>query len=126
MSDRFEAVRAVLSDYFDALHTCDLALFDKVFHPRALYATADEDPPLFRDMGEYFAVIARRESPQSRGEARRDVIDSIAFAGENTALAQVRCSIGPRDFVDFLTLMRIDGRWLIAAKIFHIRPGSEE
>lgn len=126
MSDSFEAVRAVLQDYFDALYTCDLVLFEKVFHPRALYATADETPPLFRDMDDYFAVIARRESPQSRGEMRRDVIDSIAFAGENTAIAQVRCSIGSRDFVDFLSLMRIDGRWRIAAKIFHIRPGSEE
>ncbi|SEK65597.1 Putative lumazine-binding [Roseovarius azorensis] len=125
MSDKFAEVREVLHTYFDALYTCDLALFEAVFHPRALYATADEAPALFRSMEEYFPVIAKRVSPQSRGEPRRDVIDSIEFAGDNTALAKVRCSIGERDFLDFLTLVRENGRWQIAAKIFHIKPKSE-
>ncbi|MGO4841845.1 nuclear transport factor 2 family protein [Rhizobiaceae sp. 2RAB30] len=28
--------------------------------------------------------------------------------------------MGPRDFVDFLTLVRTDGRWQIIAKVFQI------
>jgi hypothetical protein len=125
MSARFDDVRAVLMEYFDALYTCDLALFEQVFHPRALYATADEAPALFRDMEEYFAVIARRVSPQSRGETRRDVIDAIEFAGETMAFARVRCSIAERDFVDFLTLLFVEGRWRIVAKVFHIAARKE-
>ena len=44
----------------------------------------------------------------------------IEIAGENTAMARVRCSIRSRDYVDFLTLVRTDGRWQIMSKIFQI------
>lgn len=110
----------VLRDYFDALYFCDVDKLQSVFHPKAIYATADETPLLYRTMEEYVPVIAARQSPASRNEVRRDHIDAIDLAGENTAVARVRCSIGQRDFVDFLTLVRTDGRWRIIAKVFQI------
>lgn len=113
-------VESVLHDYFDALYYCDTEKLQAVFHPKAIYATADETPLLHRTMPEYVPVVAARESPASRGEARRDAIDEVQFAGDNTAFARVRCSIGTRDFIDFLTLVREDGRWRIMAKIFQI------
>ena len=90
----FAGVSQVLQTYFDALYHCDVAKLEAVFHPRAVYATADETPMLHRTMDEYFPVVAQRQSPASRNEPRRDVIDAIEFAGENTAFARVRCSIG--------------------------------
>ena len=116
----FEDIGAVLRTYFDALHHCDTEQLQAAFHPRAIYATADETPLLHRTMEEYVPVIAARPSPASRGEARRDAIERIELAGENTAMARVRCSIGSRDFVDLLTLVRDQGRWRIIAKVFQI------
>jgi len=113
-------VTDVLENYFDALHYSDPDRIEAVFHPKAIYATADEDPLLYRTMGEYLPVIAAREAPHARGETRADHIDSIELAGENTALARVRCSIGNKDFTDFLTLVRTGGEWRIMAKIFQI------
>ncbi|MFK0206300.1 nuclear transport factor 2 family protein [Agrobacterium sp. NPDC090283] len=110
----------VLQDYFDALYFCDVDKLQGVFHPRAIYATADETPLLYRTMEEYVPVVAARQSPVSRSEARRDHIDAVDLAGDNTAVARLRCSIGQRDFVDFLTLVRTDGRWRIIAKVFQI------
>lgn len=120
MTTRLAQVQGLLRDYFDALYRCDVDLLSRVFHPRAIYATADEAPPLLRSMEEYFPVVAARQSPASRGETRRDFIDAIEFAGENTAIARVRCSIGGRDFVDFLSLIRCDDGWRIIAKVFQI------
>lgn len=120
--DKFVGVAALIYAYFDGLYTCDLETFKRVFHPKAIYATADETPLLHRNMDEYFEVISKRQSPASRGEKRQDIIDEIQFAGENTAFARVRCSIGTTDFVDLLTLVRVGGRWQIMAKIFHIKP----
>jgi hypothetical protein len=117
---RFTEVQALLAQYLDTLYYCDLEKFDAVFHPLAIYATADETPLLYRDMPTYREVMAQRQSPASRNESRRCFVDAIEFAGENTALARVRCSIGERDFVDLLTLVRGEGRWHIMAKIFHI------
>lgn len=120
MSAAINDICGVLQEYFDALHFCDVEKLQTVFHPKAIYATADEVPLLYRTMDDYVPVVAARQSPASRGEARRDHIDAIDLAGENTAVARVRCSIGQRDFVDFLTLVRTDGRWQIIAKVFHI------
>jgi Tautomerase enzyme/Putative lumazine-binding len=53
-------------------------------------------------MEEYLPIVAARESPESRGEARTDAIESIEFAGPVTSLARVRCSIGPKCFTDLL------------------------
>lgn len=116
----FAAVTGVLETYFDGLYHADIERLGIAFHPKAIYATADETPLLHRTMDEYFPVVAKRVSPASRDESRRDVIESIEFAGENTAFARVRCSIGTKDFIDFLTLVRTDGAWRIMAKIFQI------
>ncbi len=116
----YDEIVRVLQDYFDGLYECDVEKLGRVFHPRAIYATADETPFLYRTMDEYLPVVAARQSPASRGEERRDHIDSIDVAGENTALARVRCSIGARDFVDLLTFVRVDGAWRIIAKVFQI------
>lgn len=116
----FAAVIGVLGTYFDGLYHADTDRLAIVFHPKAIYATADEVPMLYRTMDEYFPVVAKRESPASRNEPRRDVIESIEFAGDNTAFARVRCSIGTKDFIDFLTLVRTDGTWRIMTKIFHM------
>lgn len=120
MTGAFEQIRELLGVYFDALYFCDIQKLQQVFHPRAIYASADETPFLHRDMPAYFAVVAGRQSPASRNEPRRDFIDAIELAGENTAFARVRCSIGDREFVDFITLVRIAGVWQIIAKVFQI------
>ena len=120
MSSALAALEKVISDYFDALYHCDTDLLQQVFHEKAIYATADETPSTA-----LAASTNARQSPASRGEERRDVIDEIQFAGENTAFARVRCSIGTNDFTDFLTFVRDEGRWQIMAKIFEIRPRNE-
>lgn len=120
MTSPFIEIARLLTDYFDGLYDCDVEKLTSVFHPQAIYATADETPLLFRTMDEYLPIVAARQSPASRKEPRRDHIDDIQLAGDNTAIARVRCSIGNRDFVDFLSLVRIDGRWRIIAKIFQI------
>jgi hypothetical protein len=116
----FADVSDLLEQYFDTLYHCDLEKFDAVFHPQAIYATADETPMLFLGMPAYREVIAQRHSPASRSEQRRDFIDAIEFAGDNTAFARVRCAIGEREFLDLLSLVRTEGHWRIIAKVFQI------
>lgn len=58
MSTSFEDIGVVLQDYFDALYFCDVEKLQRVFHPAAIYATADETPFLHRSMAEYVPVVA--------------------------------------------------------------------
>ena len=119
MGAEFDAVAAVLQDYFDGLHHSDTQRLRRVFHPRALYASATGGTLLALGMDDYFPIVDQRASPASRGEARSDRILAIEFAGPVTALARVECSIWPKRFVDLLTLVKLDGRWQVIAKVFH-------
>lgn len=126
MMNDFPAITAAIQVYLEGLYQCDTELLGRVFHPKAIYATADETPMLFRTMDEYFAVVAARVSPASRNEPRNDVIESIDLAGKNTALARVRCTFAAKDFVDFLTFVRVDGAWLIISKVFQMTDHTSE
>jgi len=119
------AVRAVLLEYFDGLHHSDTRRLRRVFHPQALYACATDGAPLILRMDEYFPIVDARPSPAAKGEARADRIVSVEFVGPVTALAKVECSIRPKHFTDLLSLIHLDGRWQIIAKVFHyemVRP----
>ncbi len=126
-SPAFEAVIAVVEKYFDGLHHGDTTLLRQVFHPKAQYACATEGTLTHLGMDEYLPLVDRRPSPASRGEARVDRILAIEFAGPVTALARVECAIGPKFFTDLLSLVLVDGRWQIVAKVFHfdLREGAE-
>lgn len=119
MSPPFDAITAVLNDYFDGLYFSDTQRLRKVFHPSALYACATDGTLLTLQMDAYFPIVDQRPAPASRGDTRRDRIVSIAFAGPVTALARVECAIEPKHFIDLLTLVFVDGRWQIIAKVFH-------
>lgn len=116
-------VYQLLGRYFDGLYASDAGALGAVFHRGAVYATAADGPLTRLSMAEYLPIVAAREAPMSRGETRTDAIESIEFAGPATALARVRCSIGPNHFTDLLSLVRTDGRWQIIAKVFHVEPG---
>ena len=125
MDPRFDEMTAVLKDYFDGLYNSDTKILSRVFHPEAHYFCATDGKLLHLDMGEYFPVVDKRPSPASKGEVRADRIISIEFAGPVTAFARVECAIAPKAFVDFLTLVRLDGRWRILSKVFHYERMDE-
>lgn len=114
----FSAILDLCGRYHEALHRSDAVLLGSLFHDRALYAATTDGDIRFWSMEHYLPIVAARPSPASRGEPADGEVVTITFAGPNAALAQVRSSIGERFFTDFLSLVKIDGRWLIAAKVF--------
>lgn len=125
MDDRYAAVVATLATYFDGLYHSDTTRLAAVFHPEARYVCAVEGGPLNLGMAAYFPIVDKRPSPASRQEVRQDNILSIEFAGPVTAFARVECAIGPKRFTDFLTLIFLEDRWQIIAKVFHFDLHSD-
>ncbi|HSV50748.1 MAG TPA: nuclear transport factor 2 family protein [Burkholderiaceae bacterium] len=124
MNQAFDEVIAVVQEYFEGLHHSDTKILARVFHPEAKYFCATDGSLLQLTMEQYFPVVDKRPSPASKGEPRSDRIVGIEFAGPVTAFVRAECTIAPKDFTDFLTLVRLDGRWQIVAKVFHyeLRP----
>lgn len=119
MDTPFDAVVAVLQNYFEGLYRSDTLILRQVFHPAAIYACATDGTLLTLRMDEYFPIVDKRPSPASQGEKRMDRVLAIEFAGPVTALARVECSIKPKHFTDLLTLIKVDGHWQIISKVFH-------
>jgi Putative lumazine-binding len=115
----FVAIHALLEHYFDGLYHSDTRRLARVFHPKALYATAVGEAPIVWRMDEYFAVVEARPAPAASSQPRTDRVLSIELVGPVTALAMVECSIGPEHFTDVLTLIHVDKRWQIISKVFH-------
>lgn len=113
------AIETLLERYLDALHRCDSARLRDVLHPQALYATASEGGLLTLSIDAYAKVIDARRSPASQGFPRRDNVQSIELVRGDTALARVQCVSPPKHFDDVLSLVKLDGRWWIIAKVFH-------
>lgn len=119
MSQDFAAVSELLQLYFDGLYHSDSERLGRVFHPQARYVCATDPALVNLSMAEYFPVVDARPAPAASGQARRDRIVSIEFAGPRTAFARVHCAIGPKYFTDLLTLIRTEEGWRIIAKVFH-------
>ena len=114
-----ESLEATLQLYFDGLHHSDTERLARAFHRQAIYVSATGGVLVHMTLAEYLPMVDARPSPASRGESRTDRVLSIEFAGPVTALARVGCSIGPKHFTDLLTLVHVEGRWQIIAKVFH-------
>jgi hypothetical protein len=120
MSSDIAAVEKVLRLYFDGLHEGDTAKLGEVFHPVShLYSVGDDGTAADLPRGDWFTAVAARPSGKSKGSARADRIVSIDFSGPGTAFAKVECQLPPRYFTDYLTLLKVGGKWQVIAKAFH-------
>jgi hypothetical protein len=125
-ADARAAVTEVLQSYFDGLYAGDVTILARAFHPLAVYATATGGDLVHHTMDVYLPIVAAREAPAARGEMRRDAVLTIDVAAPDAAFAKVECAIGDRRFTDLLTLVHVEGRWQIMAKVFHYEIDTTE
>lgn len=112
------AIEAMLSDYFDAMHTQDMEKFDRVFHKDVVLYSAQTGELNIRPYVIYREAVVNRESPQSKGEARNEKIIMIDEISDTAALAKVQLEMFGGVMQDYLSLIHIDGRWQIISKIW--------
>lgn len=118
MSD-FQALQALIQDYFDALYEGDTEKFARVFHPAARLYTSGPDGVISLDFESYMARVAGRPSSASRGDARDDEIVSLVIPAPTIAHAVVKDCYLPSHFVTYLAFVKEGGRWVIVAKTWH-------
>lgn len=118
MSEDTVQIEAAVKTYLDGLHEGDAEKLASVFHPtsRLTYEEGGKLTLLLRD--QWLEVVRDRPSPKSRGLARHDEILQIDQASPTMAFVKLKCAIPPRFFTDYLSLLKIDGKWLVAQKVF--------
>ena len=114
----YPAISEALRPYFDGLYDGDVEAMRRVFHPACRLYAAPGGELRQLDMDSYYDSVRNRPSPRALGQVRHDAILSIAASGEGAATAVLRTARAPRLYTDFLSLLRIDGRWQIVAKTY--------
>ena len=118
INDEYAAVAQALSTYYDGLYHGDTSALGEVFHPDARYVTASSGKLLHLDMKSYFPKVEARQSPESLGEPYGYTLESIEFAGSTAASVRMRSSMLGKHFIDFLSMINVDGKWRIISKVF--------
>ena len=114
-----------IQKYFDLMHDCDTSRFDQVFRSTVHLHGFRDGQMVAWSAQTYRDILDKRQSPKSLNAARADEILLIDFASTTQAFTKVRVKINTMLFVDYLTWHRIDGKWLITSKGFHVESNED-
>ena len=118
-TEEVKNIEGVIQSYLDGLHEGDAGKIASAFHPTSALTSVSETGELAitpRDV--WLENVRNRPSPKQRGLSRHDEVLSIDLVGPTMAYVKLRCAIPPRFFTDQLSLLKIDGRWQVAQKVF--------
>ena len=126
--DQIQTIAAAINGYFDLMYDADDNKFPDVFRDASLIHGLRDGKLTAWSASEFRDVMRNRPSPAAMKSPREQQILSIEQTVPDVAFAKVRVRIGQTGFVDHLVFHRIDGKWLITSKAFHIAqvfpPGS--
>jgi hypothetical protein len=122
MTSLLQAVQA----YFDLMYDCDTSRLDDVFYRSSHLHGFRDGKMVSWSMDAYREILNKRQSPKSVNAPREDEILLVDFASSTQALVKVRVRILAMLFVDHLTWHRIDGKWLITSKGFHVESDDSQ
>lgn len=115
-----QLIKDVIQTYFDSMYESSSEKALAAFHPNAKITGYLEDGLHEMSVGDFAGFVASQQpSPGEKGEPARLEVLSIEIAG-NTAAARVRDDYLGMTFLDSISLIRIDGRWSIYNKLFHV------
>jgi hypothetical protein len=113
-----DEIRAFLNDYFDVLQNQDMTLFDRVFHADCVLYSTQDGQTVVRPYKVYRDMVQGRASPESVKAPRQDTILMLDVLSDEMALAKVQLRLFDNIMVDYLNLMKVQGRWTVVAKHF--------
>ena len=122
-SESIAEIEKLITTYFDLLYKGDKDLIETVFLPEANVSSLSNGKIVQIDMDGFRKRIAERKSPESIGEMRDDKIISIDISSPTSAMAKVKCNILYNNYIDYLSLFKVSGKWRIISKVFHMNPG---
>ena len=122
-------VLSTIEAYLDLMYDSDDHNFPEVFHELCQVHGVREGRLTAWSASEFRKLMASRPSPASTGAPRQQEIIRVDEIAPDMAAAKVRVRIGQTCFLDHLILHRIDGKWLVTSKGFHVEqqvmpPGS--
>jgi len=117
-TDDRAAIEQTLQTYFDGLYEGDADKLASIFHETSALTYEQDGQLVVLPLAQWLKAVRERPAPKAKGLARDDAILLIDQSGPTTALVKLKCQIPPRFFTDYLNLLKVGGRWVVAQKVF--------
>jgi Putative lumazine-binding len=117
-ADDRQAIEQTIQTYFDGLYEGDADKLASVFHETSALTYEQDGKLVVLPLAQWLKAVRERPAPKAKGLARDDAILLIDQSGPTTAFVKVKCQMPPRYFTDYLSLLKVDGRWQVAQKVF--------
>ena len=108
-----QVIECLLQDYFDGLYEGDVAKLRNVFHDDAWLKGSNFRKP----REEWLAAVATRPIPKNEGMEYGFKVISLDIV-DDQAMAKVDVPLLAAHFIDFLGLLKEDGKWKIVNKMY--------
>ncbi len=118
-----DAVKVPLENYIKGHETGDGEYMKKAFHTEGNLIFIRDGKYTTRSFAEYIAGMSGK--PAADESKRKRAIESIDIAG-NAAIARIVLDYPTTKFVDYMTLLKINGEWKIVNKSFYAEPKAPE
>lgn len=116
-------ILTVVQIYLDGLYEGDTVKIRQAFHPASSLFAAIDNKLINLPREDWCKLIESRPSPKANGQTREhDRVLSVDVTGPNTAMVKVNCAITPRFFTDYLSLIKLEGRWQVINKTYTAEP----
>ena len=113
------AARVPLENYLKGHATGDPEYMRKAFHTEGQLIFVRDGKYSTRSFTEYIAGMSGK--PPADESKRKRWIESVDVAG-NAAVGKIILDYPTARFVDYMTLLKIDGEWKIVNKSFYVEP----
>lgn len=111
--DEFQAVAQCLQWYFEGLFEADVEKLRSIFHAQATL----QAPGIRRTRDQWLELVANRPVPKAIGADWSFKVLSIEIVN-NEAMAKVECPLFEYLYIDFLSMLKEEGRWQIVNKMY--------
>jgi hypothetical protein len=116
MSDHQHIIDLVHT-YGQSIHDGDVARLRSTFDPRAQLFGEVKGEPYHRNLEDYLSAVAKRQSPRELGHAYALAPLGVDVQGA-VAVARLHFPLLGFNYVDYLSLVKTNGHWLIVNKTF--------
>lgn len=118
MNSDIKAIEAATWTYLDGLYEGNVDKLISVFHPSSALTQSLDGELKILPAEQWFEAVRNRKSPKENGLERGDHVLAVDLIGPSMALVKVKCQVPPRYFTDLLSFLKVDGKWVVAQKVF--------
>ncbi len=118
-----EEIRAVVGKYFQTHATGDAAPLRDAFHPDWRMMSVNREGALVTRTLEQYTSGFTGKAPADEAQRKR-AIELVDVTG-NAAMVKLRLDYPAATIVDYMLLLKVDGKWQVVSKAFQSTPKAK-